>query len=383
MELSPPALTRSPTPIRNSYCRSERSSIDYQSPILIQQHYKLSATYSEPQLCTTMAAQPIESDHNLPSVESMAPAGWHSSTVIHPVPASGPMQAILSPNYDTYNNYVSSMQPSYAHHQHTPHNPYHLQQQQQHSHMIHPSPVTPPLQEHPASPRTRPGTAARSPLPQLQQPHVYSLASTHESPNPMSARMTDSYSSSPRSVHDSYMAEPAMYTPGPSQTYMTEPPASSVWSKAEFNSPPPPPAVLYTTGPVGAQLDDHQQQQQQQQQAGLTPSLQDAQRVFKLTARPTPKRQPRRMTTREEANFQCDIKGCGKLFSRSYNYKAHLLTHDEKREFPFPCLLDGCSKRFVRKTDLQRHNQSVHLKERTHKCDYCSRLFARKDTLRR
>jgi uncharacterized Zn-finger protein len=164
---------------------------------------------------------------------------------------------------------------------------------------------------------------------------------------------------------------------------MTEPPASSVWSKAEFNSPPPPPAVLYTTGPVGAQLDDHQQQQQQQQQAGLTPSLQDAQRVFKLTARPTPKRQPRRMTTREEANFQCDIKGCGKLFSRSYNYKAHLLTHDEKREFPFPCLLDGCSKRFVRKTDLQRHNQSVHLKERTHKCDYCSRLFARKDTLRR
>lgn len=94
-------------------------------------------------------------------------------------------------------------------------------------------------------------------------------------------------------------------------------------------------------------------------------------------------RQPRRLTTKEDANFQCNVKGCGKLFGRSYNYKAHMETHDAGREYPFPCLIKDCSKKFVRKTDLQRHHQSVHMKQRNHRCDFCSRFFARKDTLRR
>jgi len=58
-------------------------------------------------------------------------------------------------------------------------------------------------------------------------------------------------------------------------------------------------------------------------------------------------------------------------------------THDASREYPFPCPLKDCNKKFVRKTDLQRHHQSVHMKQRNHRCDYCSRYFARKDTLRR
>ena len=95
------------------------------------------------------------------------------------------------------------------------------------------------------------------------------------------------------------------------------------------------------------------------------------------------RRAPRKHTTKEEANFQCTVEGCGKFFSRSYNYKSHLETHDDQREYPFPCLVSGCNKKFVRKTDLQRHHQSVHVKERNHRCDYCGRLFARKDTLRR
>jgi hypothetical protein len=107
-----------------------------------------------------------------------------------------------------------------------------------------------------------------------------------------------------------------------------------------------------------------------------------ARNIRKAAARQQ-RRAPRKHTTREEANFQCTVKGCGKFFSRSYNFKSHMDTHDEKREYPFPCPLDGCTKKFVRKTDLQRHHQSVHMKERNHKCDYCGRLFARKDTLRR
>lgn len=95
------------------------------------------------------------------------------------------------------------------------------------------------------------------------------------------------------------------------------------------------------------------------------------------------KRAPRRLTTKEEANFQCDVTGCGKFFSRSYNFKAHVETHREKREYPFPCRVDDCGKKFVRKTDLQRHHQSVHMKERKHGCECCGRKFARKDTLKR
>jgi len=94
-------------------------------------------------------------------------------------------------------------------------------------------------------------------------------------------------------------------------------------------------------------------------------------------------RQPRKLTTKEDANFQCNVKGCGKLFGRSYNFKAHMETHDAGREYPFPCPMKDCTKKFVRKTDLQRHHQSVHMKQRNHRCDYCSRYFARKDTLRR
>lgn len=94
-------------------------------------------------------------------------------------------------------------------------------------------------------------------------------------------------------------------------------------------------------------------------------------------------RQPRKLTTKEDANFQCQVKGCNKLFGRSYNFKAHMETHDATREYPFPCTVNDCDKKFVRKTDLQRHHQSVHMKQRNHRCDYCSRYFARKDTLRR
>ncbi|KAF4988384.1 hypothetical protein FGRMN_9803 [Fusarium graminum] len=166
--------------------------------------------------------------------------------------------------------------------------------------------------------------------------------------------------------------EPQPYsTPGSSAAaYQTEgapfasnlPPSlgtstSSAWPKQEYEV-----SQFYSTPP--SQLTDIGQER----------------RLLKTnkTKRPT-----RKHTSKEEANFQCEVKGCGKFFSRSYNYKSHLETHDEKREYPFPCTVDGCTKKFVRKTDLQRHHQSVHMKERNHKCDYCGRLFARKDTLRR
>jgi uncharacterized Zn-finger protein len=137
--------------------------------------------------------------------------------------------------------------------------------------------------------------------------------------------------------------------------------------------------TLPSAGPLG--MDGGSLQTQLPTQLGSSSTAADSNSWTKM--KKSKRRPTRRHTTKEEANFQCMVKGCGKFFSRSYNFKSHMETHDEKREYPFPCQVTHCTKKFVRKTDLQRHHQSVHAKERNHKCDYCSRHFARKDTLRR
>ncbi|KAF2162521.1 hypothetical protein M409DRAFT_69100 [Zasmidium cellare ATCC 36951] len=83
------------------------------------------------------------------------------------------------------------------------------------------------------------------------------------------------------------------------------------------------------------------------------------------------------------ANSTCHCDKCGKLFQRSYNLKAHMDTHDPHREQPHACHYPGCKRRFVRRTDLIRHERSVHLRERHFSCPLCHSAFARKDTLRR
>lgn len=142
----------------------------------------------------------------------------------------------------------------------------------------------------------------------------------------------------------------------------------SGWSKIEYTAQDQLPSI--STLPIP--LYDRRSESQERSPAGS------------LDQRRGPVRtRTRKLTTKEDANFQCHVKGCGKLFGRSYNFKAHMETHDAGREYPFPCPLKDCTKKFVRKTDLQRHHQSVHMKQRNHRCDYCSRYFARKDTLRR
>lgn len=89
----------------------------------------------------------------------------------------------------------------------------------------------------------------------------------------------------------------------------------------------------------------------------------------------------RNPTTPENANFKCEV--CGKLFQRSYNHKTHMEIHDPAREFPNPCLYPHCNKKFVRRTDLVRHEKSVHVKAKDFQCRACEARFARKDTLRR
>lgn len=95
----------------------------------------------------------------------------------------------------------------------------------------------------------------------------------------------------------------------------------------------------------------------------------------------TARTRSRSATTKDNANYECKL--CGKLFQRSYNHKAHMEIHDPNREYPHVCPAKGCERKFVRRTDLLRHDQSVHSKVRNHRCTACDAGFSRKDTLRR
>lgn len=344
MELTPPpSLTRSPSSPANTYCPSERSSLDYPSPGLVEQQYKISSIYGDQSCAVT---PPMDPETSLPPLDSMGHPDWNNTTVIHSVSSASGMPSILSSEYDSFGSYP------YSHDVYHPHSA-------SHAPSIHSS-SPPPTSSAPRSPAA-PARATMPYTPGPMTPRVKMEGSEYS----QSSMEASSHYPSPRSVHTSFPSDNGPYTTSSTSGGYLSDSGSTSWPphKHEFQpvepehfypGPPPPPTSAFL----------HH----------------DPRRQYRITR---PRRAPRRLTTKEEANFQCEVKGCGKLFSRSYNFKAHMETHDEKREYPFPCQVPDCNKKFVRKTDLQRHHQSVHLRERTHKCDYCSRMFARKDTLRR
>jgi hypothetical protein len=87
----------------------------------------------------------------------------------------------------------------------------------------------------------------------------------------------------------------------------------------------------------------------------------------------------RRHTDPAHAAYRCPL--CfEKGFARRYNYNQHMLTHDACRKKDNVC---HCGREFVRKTDLARHEQSVHQRAKPFRCARCPSAFSRKDTLRR
>ncbi|KII85061.1 hypothetical protein PLICRDRAFT_116803 [Plicaturopsis crispa FD-325 SS-3] len=83
---------------------------------------------------------------------------------------------------------------------------------------------------------------------------------------------------------------------------------------------------------------------------------------------------------KQEANFQCPIPGCKSTFTRSFNLKGHLRSHNEEK--PFQCKWPGCGKGFARQHDCKRHEQ-LHSNFRPFLCDGCQKTFARMDALNR
>lgn len=335
MDMTPP-LTRSSASTPKTCCLSDAGSSGYPSPGLFEQHYKISA-YDVDHNCP-MAPAHLSSPRS-PHLDAATHAEWSPASVSHPaLPTS--MNRVLTAEYDTFVSYDSPLSASYptdvytarGHHSPAAALP------------VARSPVTPPPQvalqypplsgPRPTSPRLRPEDMSSEYDPGLEASH-YPSPSLAGAPYPVVQPDAD------------YPPEAAL----------------APWARSEQYSAEVEPIYAGTANQSPAPLAVKQE--------------------ARCPERERPRRAPRKLTTKEEANFQCDVKGCGKFFSRSYNFKAHLETHRERRDYPFPCLIDDCAKKFVRKTDLLRHHQSVHMKERNHGCDYCGRMFARRDTLKR
>ncbi|KAI1381423.1 hypothetical protein F4677DRAFT_126036 [Hypoxylon crocopeplum] len=345
MDLSPPSLTRSPASPPSTNC-SESPVLDYPSPDFVDPIYKIASMYE--QSCATMPPN-MDSENSLPPLDMMTSAGWSGTTVMHPISTSGAPN-IVSADYDPFAHYEPSMQTSYSHEMYPSH------------------PAQAPILSSNTSPQLS-STTSRSP--DSSSRHAFSYPHS-VSPIPRikmeNAAGIPDYTGgaeltqypSPRSAQTMPLEHGSYGSTAGSSGYLSDAPSGS-WAKSEYPSLE---SDQYYAGPSGPGASFSHDRRQ-------------------LRVPRTQRRQPRKLTTKEEANYQCEVKGCGKLFSRSYNFKAHMETHDEKREYPFPCTVPDCNKKFVRKTDLQRHNQSVHMKEKNHRCDYCGRMFARKDTLRR
>ncbi|KZP23860.1 hypothetical protein FIBSPDRAFT_858015 [Athelia psychrophila] len=87
-----------------------------------------------------------------------------------------------------------------------------------------------------------------------------------------------------------------------------------------------------------------------------------------------------RIRRKQDANFECPVPGCGSTFTRSFNLKGHMRSHNEEK--PFQCKWPGCGKGFARQHDCKRHEQ-LHSNYRPFTCDGCNKNFARMDALNR
>lgn len=81
-------------------------------------------------------------------------------------------------------------------------------------------------------------------------------------------------------------------------------------------------------------------------------------------------------TGKTETTYTCPK--CTSSFTRIYNLKSHVRSHQNFR--PFKC--SSCSATFSRNHDLTRH-EKIHNQAKPFSCKFCGKTFSRKDALRR
>ena len=84
----------------------------------------------------------------------------------------------------------------------------------------------------------------------------------------------------------------------------------------------------------------------------------------------------RRRKDPNSAKFQCEY--CGETFTRAYNLKGHIRSHEGSK--PFDC--KECGKGFARRHDLKRH-ENLHSGVKKFLCEACHTPFVRMDALQR
>ncbi|KAH8677269.1 hypothetical protein BX600DRAFT_449259 [Xylariales sp. PMI_506] len=320
MDFSPPSLSLSPVSSPNT---------DYPSPGFVDTHYKLTSTCDR-----SCGIEPGMDSDSMPSMDASTPEDWNDSILLHPS-TSADISSIIHSGCESYSTYGPPLTSAYGHD------------------------IFPTLSTHSSSMALGTQQFPRS-LSHTSDPSGRHHVDLRQSGSPPPRIKLE-----PAGEYSGFIEPPRYPSPYsgdalPGEIGHYSPAGSSVtsWTKTEFST-----------------IDlDHYGAHPSAGYHGEKPEPNAAHK-------PPRNRSLRKFTTKEDANHQCEQ--CGKLFSRSYNYKAHLETHHENREYPFPCAVGDCTRKFVRKTDLQRHHQSVHMKEKNHKCDFCSRMFARKDTLRR
>ncbi|KAF7374415.1 Calcineurin responsive transcriptional factor [Mycena sanguinolenta] len=141
----------------------------------------------------------------------------------------------------------------------------------------------------------------------------------------------------------------------------------SQWSGASSTRPSPYPSPNVSPSPHYSELPDVGD--------GAPPLVVSKQNV--TTVRTIKASHNRR---KQEATFICPVPGCGSTFTRSFNLKGHIRSHNEEK--PFLCKWPGCGKGFARQHDCKRHEQ-LHTNYRPFTCDGCNKQFARMDALNR
>jgi hypothetical protein len=360
MDLTPQSSRSPASPFR--YTPTPQPLYEYPSPAQSDSRYR--STDSLPAHGLYSCPMPGSTVESSPALQAQAPTDtntWSTASINHHISPRAAQTApvALPAEYDPFAPFHPPVTASYAHD----------------IYATQPADLT-ALPQSPVPSRT---TSQRSSFSSAPASEVYNQASSIHSYTPQ-IKMEDHSDfvtgsegiimNSPQMSHSLLVTSSNAY-PGSIEATFYQDQATLGWSKVEY----PPSQDLPSISTLPIPLYERRSESHEQ-----PAKPHDHRRIPSTIVRT---RQPRRLTTKEDANFQCHVKGCGKLFGRSYNFKAHMETHDASREYPFPCPLKDCTKKFVRKTDLQRHHQSVHMKQRNHRCDYCSRFFARKDTLRR